>query len=142
MTNPDRRGARAPWPRWRRWLLTLLVVGGVGALIWSQLPRAPYPTDLTRIGAGRPVLVLAQDANFGAGMAVMELMNVVREDYPEVEFLVAHLGLPDGQAFARRHSVSDGVLVLFGADGERVATLHHPQDVEELRGALDTAFGR
>lgn len=142
MNQSDKPDPRAPWPSWQKWLATLFVVAGVGALIWSQLPRGAYPTDLGRIGAGRPALVLAQDANFAAGMAVMEIMNVVRSDYPDVEFLVAHLGLPEGQAFSRRYAAGDGAVTLFSASGERVATLHPPQSADELRQALDAAFGR
>jgi len=45
--------------RTRKWLISLAIAGSVIALIWSQLPRAPYSTDLaphrtgtTRAGAG------------------------------------------------------------------------------------------
>lgn len=142
MSNDNPTSRSGPWPRWSRFLITLLVVAGVGSLIWSQLPRGAYPTDLSRIGKGRPALVLAHDANYASGMAVMELMNAIRNDYTErVDFLVAHLGMPDGAAFASRHSARDGTVLLFDADGTRIGTLHQPQSVGELRQALDTAFG-
>ena len=138
--NPSAR--HAAWPRWSKWLITLLVMAAVGSLIWSQLPRGAYPTDLSRVGAGKPALVLAHDANFAAGMAVMELMNVIRDDYVgQVEFLVAHLGMPDGQAFAGRHAARDGSVLLFSANGTLVDTLHQPQTVDALREALAQAFG-
>jgi hypothetical protein len=138
--NPSAR--HAAWPRWSKWLVTVLVVAAVGSLIWSQLPRGAYPTDLSRVGAGKPALVLAHDANFAAGMAVMELMNVIRDDYAgEVEFLVAHLGMQDGRAFASRHAASDGSVLLFSAEGELVDTLRQPQTVDALRQALAQAFG-
>jgi hypothetical protein len=140
MKNDHPSTRHAPWPRWSKWLINLLIVAAVGGLIWSQLPRGAYPTDLSRIGAGQPALVLAHDANFAAGMAVMELMNVIRSDYPDVEFLVAHLGLAEGQAFARQHAAGDGTVLLFSGGGERVATLHHPQSVDDLRQALNQAF--
>ncbi|MCU0809632.1 MAG: hypothetical protein MUE59_01110 [Thiobacillaceae bacterium] len=141
MNNDHPSTRHAPWPRWSKWLINLLIVAAVGGLIWSQLPRGAYPTDLSRIGAGQPALVLAHDANFAAGMAVMELMNVIRSDYPEVEFLVAHLGLAEGQAFASRHAARDGSVMLFSAKGELVDTLHQPQTVDALRQALAQAFG-
>lgn len=142
MKNDKPSARHAAWPRWSKWLLTLLVVAAVGSLIWSQLPRGAYPTDLSRVGAGKPALVLAHDANFAAGMAVMELMNVIRDDYAgEVEFLVAHLGMQDGHAFASRHAARDGSVLLFSADGELVDTLHQPQTVDALRQALAQAFG-
>ena len=138
--NPSAR--HAAWPRWSKWLITLLIMAGVGSLIWSQLPRGAYPTDLSRVGAGKPALVLAHDANFAAGMAVMELMNVIRDDYAgEVEFLVAHLGIPEGQAFAGRYAAGDGSVLLFSATGALVGTLHQPQTVDALSQALAQVFG-
>ncbi len=132
-----------PASRWRTRAIVLLLFLVVGGLIWSQLPRGAYPTDVSRVGAGRPALVLAFDMNYGGGAAAMELMNAVRRDYAErVDFLVAHLGMADGQAFAARHRAGDGTLLLFAGDGELLGRLHHPRDVDELRHALDAAFGR
>jgi hypothetical protein len=69
-------------------------------------------------------------------------MNVIRDDYAgEVEFLVAHLGMQDGQTFASRHAARDGSVMLFSAKGELVATLHQPQTADALRQALAQAFG-
>jgi len=142
MSGSKTKTQPARWPRWSRLLVTLLIIGAVGSLIWSQLPRGAYPTDLSRVGAGQPALVLAYDMNFASGMAVMELMNAIRADYAgEVDFLVAHLGMPDGQAFASRHGAGDGTVLLFSADGQRIQSLRQPQTVDELRQALDAAFG-
>lgn len=141
MKQSRSRATLAPWPRWSRWLATVIVLAGVGGLIWSQLPKQAYPTDLTRIGAERPALVLAQDPQSAAGLAIMEMMDTIRGEYPDVEFLVAHLGLPQGQDFARSHAVGDGVVVLFSAAGARVATLPHPRSADELRAALDQMLG-
>ena len=130
------------WPRWAKSLATLLIIGAVSVLIWSQLPRGSYPTDLTRIGSGQPALVLAYDMNYAGGMAVMELLNSIRDEYAQkVDFLVAHLGMADGEAFASLHGASDGSVLLFGADGKPIGTLHQPQSAEEIRQALDKAFG-
>jgi hypothetical protein len=129
-------------PRWGRLLLIALAVVAVAGLIWRQLPSGTYATDLSRIGAGRPVVVLAQDPNFAGGLAVMELLNKVRGDYAErVEFLVAPLVLPEGRAFGERHAVGDGSVLLFAADGSRVGVLPHPKTTDELRRALNQAFG-
>ena len=127
---------------WRKRLLTLAFIAGVGSFIWGQLPDGGYPTDLTKIGTGRPALVLAHDSNYAGGIAVMSLMNEIRHDYAErVDFLIAHLGMADGQEFARHHGVRDGVVVLFAADGQRVGILEQPQNIEALRGALRQNFG-
>lgn len=127
---------------WRKRLWILAFIAAVGSFVWSQLPDGSYPTDLTRIGAGRPALVLAHDSNYAGGMAVMSLMNEIRHDYAErVDFLVAHLGMADGQAFARRHGIRDGAVVLFSGDGQKLGVIDQPQDVEALRRALSQGFG-
>lgn len=127
--------------RWRNRLLTILFIVGVGSFLWSQLPDGGYPTDLSQIGNGRPALVLAHDSNYAGGMAVMYLMSEIRHEYADrVDFVVAHLGLADGQEFARRHGARDGVVLLFTGDGRNVSVLHQPQNVDELRVALNQAL--
>lgn len=142
MTNGETPGPAGAWPKWRKLLLIVLIALPVASFIWSQLPSGAYPTDLSRIGAGRPAVVLAHDANYAGGMAVMELMNDIRGDYAEqVEFLVAHLGMADAREFASRHAATDGTVLLFAGDGRRVSVMHQPQSTGELRQALSQAFG-
>jgi hypothetical protein len=127
---------------WRRRLIVAGIVIAFGGFIWSQLPKGSYPTDLSRIGQGQAALVLAMDSNYLAGASVMHLLNDMRHDFADsVQFLVASLALPDGQAFARQHQAGDGTVVLFDAKGQRVAVLHVPQTENELRQALQDAFG-
>ena len=128
--------------RWRKRLWTLAFIVGMSGFLWSQLPHGGYPTDLSLIGKGRPALVLAHDSNYAGGMAVMYLMNEIRDEYADrVDFLVAHLGMDDGQAFARSHGARDGVVLLFGRDGANIGRIDQPQTVGELRTALDRALG-
>lgn len=141
-----KRETETPFQRtaspWRKRLLILAFLAGVGSFIWGQLPDGGYPTDLTKIGTGRPTLVLAHDSNYTNGMAVMSLMNEIRDDYAEhVDFLIAHLGMADGQEFARRHGIRDGVVVLFSGDGQKVGILDQPKNIEEMRRALSQGFG-
>jgi hypothetical protein len=125
-------------PRWPRALITVAVVVGALALLFTQLPRGAFSTDLSRIGQGRPALVVARDSNYLAGAEVMDLINTIRPEYEgRVDFLAVHLGHPDGQEFARRHDMDDAVVVVFGADGSPAARLVIPQTAEELRFALD-----
>ena len=120
----------------------IVFIVSVSSFIWSQLPDGSYPTDLSQIGTGRPALVLAQDSNYSGGMEVMYLMNQIRQDYADrVSFMVAHLGMAEGQEFARRHGARDGVVLLFSGDGKNVTILNQPQSVDELRRALNQAFG-
>ena len=132
-----------PLPRWSKLLLWALFLVSVGAFVWSQLPKGGYPTDLSLIGAGRASVVLALDSNYSGGAAVMALLSEIRGDYSDkVDFLVAHLGMTDGQEFARRHAAQDGTVIVFAGDGSPLRTLHQPQDAGQLREVLSQAFGR
>lgn len=127
-------------PGWAKALITVMVVVGAGALIFTQLPRGAFSTDLSRVGQGTPALVVARDINFLAGAEVMDLLNGIRPEYDgRVEFLAAHLGHPDGQAFARQHGMRDATVVLFSGDGQRLETLRAPQRAAEIREALRAA---
>jgi hypothetical protein len=125
-------------PRKTKWLIYLAISSLVIALIWSQLPRSPYPTDLTRIGQGQPTLVLAYDIQSMGGMAVMGMMDDLRGEYAErIDFLVAPLGAPNGHAFGERYDAINGTVVLFSAKGAAVNTLHLPENTAALQKALD-----
>jgi hypothetical protein len=127
----------------RKWLIYLAIIGGVLALVWSQLPRSPYSTDLARIGQGQPALVLAYDIQSMGGMEVMGMMDDLRGAYAErIAFLVAPLGAPHGQAFGTRFGATNGSVVMFSATGSLVGTLHLPANTAELQKALDNLLAQ
>lgn len=139
--NAETAQRKTPRRRWLKPVAVTLFLAAVAAFVWQQLPSGAYPTDLSRIGQGRPAVVLAYDSNFSGGMSVMALMNEIRADHePRVDFLVAHLGMADAREFAQRHGVVDGTVLLFAGDGRRVDALH-PQSAEQLREAIARAFG-
>lgn len=142
MKNPSAsKKKNLAWPRWAK-ALSAIVIAGFLVFVWSRLPSGAYPTDLSRVGAGRPALVLAYDSNSTHGVAAMDLMNLVRDDYAgRVEFLVAHLGVAEGNEFAARHAADDGTVLLFFPDGRVAGVLQQPRNVADLRQALDQAFG-
>lgn len=130
----------SPWPR--RFLI-LAALLGVGWFFWNQLPKGSYPTDLSRIGQGQPSLVLTLNGNFMAGVEMMPVLDSLRQDFgDQMLFLVASMGLPEGQAFAQRHQTADGSLVVFDAGGAPLAVLHGPRTAPELRPLLQQAVGR
>lgn len=138
MTSAQRQGL--PWLV--KTLIYLLIAGLVAALVWSQLPRMAYPTDLTRIGQGRPVMVLAYDIKSMGGMEVMGMMDALRPAYEDrIDFLVAPLGAPHGHAFGERHGAVNGTVVFFSAAGAAVGTVHFPFDAALLQKALDGLVG-
>jgi hypothetical protein len=141
MQGDETGNKRAPGSRWTRALITLLITGFMGVFIWYHLPHSAYPSDLSQIGQGHPVLVLTYDKNYASGEHAMELMNTIRADYAgRVVFLVAVMGTTDGSAFAQRYQAQDGTVLLFAGDGALVKTLNQPKTVDQLRNALHDAF--
>ena len=127
-------------PGWAKVLITVGVIVGTGALIFTQLPRDVFSTDLTRIGQGTPALVVARDDRYVAGAEVMDLLNSMRPEFSErVEFLAVNLGNPQGDGFVRQHGMEDGMVVLFSANGTRIGALGRPATQQELRQLLGAA---
>lgn len=133
----ERKRRPSAVPGWAKVLITLVVIVGASALIFTQLPRGVFSTDLSRIGQGTPALVVARDIAFVAGYEVMDLLTSVRPEYGDrVEFLAVNLGNPQGQSFARQHGMRDGTVVLFSGDGTRVAAIDVPRTQREIRQLL------
>jgi hypothetical protein len=124
--------------RLRKWMIYTAITIATFALVFSQLPRGPYSTDLSRIGQGQPSLVLAYDIKSMGGMAVMEMMDELYDEYTDrINFLVADFGVPQGQAFGRRFDLYNGSVVLLSAPGLAVNTLHLPFNTAQLKQALE-----
>ena len=99
----------------------------------------PISTDLSIIGQGKPVLVLAYD-NFSptGGDALNRLRNVRNDFDSRLDFVVADLGTPQGGAFANRYQLTDGQAVFLMKDGQPLRVTSIPADDRELRNRLES----
>lgn len=129
-----RREALPPLPMPLRWGIGVGIAILAGWFIWSLLPGAGFSTDLQRIGSGQPVVVLVHETANPTSMEVMERLEPLRADPPGgVAFLVASLGDPAGQQFARRYGAGNpGSLLFFDAAGEPREMLHAPDSRSEI----------
>ena len=99
----------------------------------------PIGTDLSVIGKGKPVLVLAYENFSPTGGAALNSLRQVSSDYqPRIEFVVADLGTPQGQAFADRYQLYDSLAVILNKDGQAPQTIGVPIDESELRSVLES----
>jgi len=124
-------------PSGSRWIRTLVILAStvlVVAVLWLLLPKGSFSNDLSRVGQGQPALVMLREVHVMGGDLVMEQMLHIHPEFENsVEFLVVHTGHPDGQAFAQEHNISDGALVLFGANGEVLGRSGRPESPDALR---------
>lgn len=116
-------------------LLALVLVAG---FVLSRLGPRPVSTDLAGLGQGMPALVLAYENFSPTGGSALDRLGRVRADYEDhMLFRVADLGTPEGQAFARRHGLADGVAVFVNGSGEPLRVMPVPATERELREQLD-----
>ncbi len=119
MTAQPKHVKKKPLPTWLPTLLTLGVIALGVLLAWRLLPSETFDTDLTLIGQGQPLAVLIHETGSPNSIHAMDLMNQIRHEV-QLKFLVASLGHPEGQAFAREHQAeAAGLMVFFDAQGQR-----------------------
>jgi hypothetical protein len=123
-------------------LTTIAIIGVIAAVAVTQLPTSGYDSDVTRVGQGRPAVVLVFE-NFAApSMDAMALFDQVRGDYADrLDFLVADSGSPRGQTFITRHQAQVGQVLTFRGDGTLVRAEHLAGDEAALRERLRSDLG-
>ncbi|MFT5135186.1 MAG: hypothetical protein ACI9LY_002988 [Arenicella sp.] len=99
----------------------------------------PIGSDLSVIGQGKPVLVLAYENYSPTGGDALNRLRRISSDYDSrLDFVVADLGTPDGLAFANRHKLFDGQAVLLKPNGQTQGVMSIPADEKELRSGLES----
>jgi len=128
--------------RLAQWLIGIAAFALAGLLVFRHLPMAGYDSDVTRVGQGRPAVVLVYENFAPPSMAVMDLFDQVRREYEDrLEFLVADTGSPRGQAFIAQHGVQAGQVLTFRGDGTLVRADWVIGDAQRLRDRLRQDLG-
>lgn len=116
-------------------MVVVLLAGAL--LVFAQL-RSSIHTDLSVVGQGKPALVLAYENFSPTSGDALERLRAVRADYDDrMEFVVADLGTPEGQAFALRHNLINGTVLFLGPDAQPLRIAEIPADEGQLREQLD-----
>lgn len=117
--------------------LTLVVLGVLAAAVWWLLPQ-PYPADLSRIGQGRPALVMVFDPELVVSGDQAAELDAARDSLePHMEVLVANAGRPDAGRLIARYDARPGMLLRFDAEGELIERLSPVVPAERLRRLAD-----
>lgn len=124
----------------RSTLITVAIVVLALAFAATLLPRG-FSDDLSRIGQGRPAVVLIHDKEAVASMELMTMLNDIRSDYEDrLEFLAVDAASADGRRFAQGQGLGSSLLVLFDGNGSRVGIVDGVRDPAILRSALERHF--
>jgi hypothetical protein len=122
---------------------TLIAVVGIITFLvvaFMLLPKG-FSGDISIIGQGSNVVVLAHNKDSVKSLNLMEYMNQVRGDYSDrVEFRVADMNTPQGRTFLDKQKTGLGVLLMFGPDGTRRRIASDINDQTALRAAIDATF--
>ena len=119
---------------WSSTLLTLLLLISAGGVWWWQQHSEDEEYDLSRIGSGRPVVVQVHDPTCVVCRQLQRTVASLRGEFQaDVDFLIADLSRPEGQAFANQQQVGSITLVFFAQDGQRLGALEGLQEPEFLR---------
>ena len=99
----------------------------------------PIHTDLSVIGKGKPVLVLAYENYSPNGGEALNRLSKIRSDYDSrLDFVVADMGTPEGRKFTSRYKLFDGQALFLKQDGQPLRVIGIPSDEQELRRLLET----
>ena len=120
--------------------VSLAVLVGLGYLL-TTVAGKPIGNDLSVIGKGKPVLVLAYENYSPAGGDALNRLSRVMNDYDSrLDFVVADLGTPEGHAFASRHQMINGQAIFINRDAQPLWIRSIPADEQALRSRLDLSL--
>lgn len=120
-------------------IMAVFILVVLGLVFWN-LPRG-YSADLSQIGKGKNVVVQVHDHFSVDSSRLMDNLSKLRADYAGViEFVVADLNVPEGQAFAKAHNVEAATLLFFAPDGAPLGSVQGAQTVDTLKNTLDRVF--
>ena len=119
---------------------SLVALVGLGYFLIVGVGK-PISTDLSVIGQGKPVLVLAYENFTPTGGDALNRLRQVRSDYDSrLDFVVADLGTPQGRVFANRYQLVNGQAVFLKQDGQPLRVTNIPEDERELRSHLESSL--
>lgn len=120
---------------------TLMALVALGYFLILGMGK-PINTDLSVIGQGKPVLVLAYENYSPNGGEALNRLRQIRSDYDlRLDFVVADMGTPEGSKFTSRYKLFDGQAMFLTKDGQPLDVISVPADEQELHRLLKTKLG-
>lgn len=118
-------------------LITIAIIAIVLAFAFKLLPKG-FSGDVSQIGQGTAVIVLAHSKNSVQSLELMELLGKVRPDYNDrVKFVVVNTDIEEGKIFIAQQRAYSSSLILFDPQGKQIIILGSTTDEATLRLSLD-----
>lgn len=122
------------------WVLIVSSILIVGGLIYTFSAKV-ISTDLSVIGEGQPVAVLAFENYSPQGAQAMDQINAIRDVFEDrVLFRVASIGSPNGDRFVAEHGIRNGDLVVLSGNGKVLSKWGVADDTDTLSRKLEAAL--
>lgn len=123
-----------------KWI-ALAVIILIAVIAVMNLPRG-YSDDLSRIGKGKPAIVLVRDKNMVQSFDLIQILDNIRSDYSgRIDFLLTDSNTPEGSAFMSANNTPKVTLVLMDAGGKVAKVLFPPQTAESVRQEISNSLG-
>ena len=123
-----------------KWIAVAVIIMVV-AIAVMNLPRG-YSDDLSRIGKGKPAIVLVRDKNVVQSFDLLQILDGIRSDYSgRIDFLLTDSNTPEGSAFMSANNAPKVTLVLMDAGGKTAKILYPPQTAENVRQEISNSLG-
>jgi len=138
MTTPQSTEQKTPIIK----KLAIILFAGIAilAFAWAMLPQG-YSTDISKIGKGKPAIVLIYDAMNAGSDHLMESLTQVRGEFEsQVEFIIVDVNTPGGQNFANTNAVPAASALFLSREGKRITVVYPPQEAAALNKLIRQAF--
>ncbi len=138
MTTPQSTDQKNPIVK--KLLVILFSAIVILAFSWAMLPQG-YSTDITKIGKGKPAVVIIYDANNAGSDHIMGSLTQVRGEFEgQVEFIIVDVNAPGGQVFANTNAVPAASALFLSREGKRITVVYPPQEAAEFNQTIRQAF--
>ncbi|MFC1603226.1 hypothetical protein ACFL3U_06635 [Pseudomonadota bacterium] len=138
MTTPQNTDQKNPVIK----KLVIILFAGIAILAfsWAMLPQG-YSSDTTKIGKGKPAIVIIYDANNAGSDHIMGSLTQVRGEFEsQVEFILVDVNSPGGQDFANANAVPAASALFLSREGKRITVIYPPQETAVLNKIIRQAF--
>lgn len=121
-------------------LITVAIIVLLLGIAYTLLPKG-YSTDMSVIGKGTNVAVLAHSKDSVQSLNLMNVVSKVRADYDKkIDFVLVDVNSQEGRTFMQQQKQNQTGLFLFAPDGKRLGIIRGINNEKDMRKALNNYY--